>query len=187
MLECPACEEPTLTVIGSDADENNVGMRRYRCSDCRKSFTTLEVFFVDDEGDPDCFNQIALNQRLADREKYHRRVGVRKSYRPLKATDQITVLQRNPGVLTLRYKRNPRVSPRWSQCKRGHSFTPENTYINTYSGAQQCRSCRRITQKRWAERNPEKIRASRKAYDDTHREQKRIHDRLRRQVRKELS
>lgn len=179
LLECPNCEEPTLTVVGSDADENNIGIRRYQCAECRNKFTTLEAFFTDDEGDPDCFSQIALNQRLADREKYHRRVGVRKAMRPLKSTDQIRVT-RSTGMVTISYKRNPRVRPIWPECKRGHPFDEENTLINKTSGAQQCRRCRRINQRNWHERNREKVRQTQKRYDDSHREIKRENDRIRR-------
>jgi len=32
-------------------------------------------------------------------------------------------------------------------CKYGHEFTKENTYINTTSGARQCRECRKIDSK----------------------------------------
>lgn len=28
-----------------------------------------------------------------------------------------------------------------THCKRGHEFTPENTYINATSGSRQCRAC----------------------------------------------
>jgi hypothetical protein len=34
-----------------------------------------------------------------------------------------------------------------THCKRGHAFTPENTY--TYQGKRQCRACHRIT---WRQR-----------------------------------
>ena len=184
LLECPSCEEPTLTVVRSDADENNIGMRRYRCSECRQCFTTLEAFFVDDQGDPDCFNQIALNKRIGDREKYHRRKGNSKPRRPLKSTDQIRVTRTN-GSITLSYKRNRRVRPTFSECKRGHPFNAENTYINKSSGAQQCRACRRINQRTWNEKHREQRRAIVLAYDQAHREQKRISDRIRRQNKKE--
>lgn len=184
LLECPKCEEPMLTVVRSDVDENNIGMRRYQCEECRNKFTTLEVFFIDEEGDPDCFNQIALNQRLADREKYHRRHGLRKAKRPLKSTDQIRFFSR-PGRVVLDYKRNPRVRPIWPECKRGHPFNEENTCINKTSGAQQCKPCRRINQRNWHERNREKVRETQKKYDDGHREIKREKDRIRRRIAKE--
>lgn len=34
------------------------------------------------------------------------------------------------------------------QCKRGHRFTPDNTYINPTSGSRQCRTCRREDNRR---------------------------------------
>lgn len=172
LLECPDCEEPTLIVKRSDVDENNVGMRRYECQECRKTWTTIEVFFVDDQGDPDSFNQIALNVRIGDREKYHRQKGTTKPRRMLKATDEIRTRRKN-GRVTIYYHRNPRVRPIFTECHRGHSFTPENTYYNTSSGAQQCRACRRISQKAWNDRNRDRVRAMKRIGDRARRAAKR--------------
>lgn len=36
--------------------------------------------------------------------------------------------------------------PRKTHCKRGHEFTPENTYIVPGRGTRQCRACRRKQQ-----------------------------------------
>lgn len=185
LLECPECEEQTLTVERTDTNENNVGFRRYHCSECRKYWTTLEVFFTDDEGDPDSFNQIALNKRIGDREKYHRTKGT-VPRRPLKETDQIMVYQ-GKGSVTLRYLRSPRKKLVWTACRRGHPFDAKNTAINKTTGAQVCRICRRANQNRWSEKNRDKRKLSHAAYSATHKEQKRLSGQLYRQRRKELS
>lgn len=39
-----------------------------------------------------------------------------------------------------------------THCKRGHEFTPENTYLNPASGARVCRKCNLIHQRRSQER-----------------------------------
>ncbi len=38
-------------------------------------------------------------------------------------------------------KHGTHVQARKIKCKRGHEFTPENTYINPSSGGRQCRQC----------------------------------------------
>lgn len=185
LLECPECEEPTLTVERTDADENNIGFRRYNCSECKKYWTTLEVFFTDDEGNPDPFNSIALNKRIGDREKYHRTKGT-VPRRPLKETDRILVF-RGQGSVTLKYLRSPRKKLIWTACMRGHLFDAENTAIHKTTGAQVCKKCRRMSQQRWSERNREKRRLFNRQYSAAHKEQKRLSDRLYRQRRKELA
>lgn len=68
----------------------------------------------------------------------------------------------------------PRKGFRATHCKKGHEFTPENTYVYPGTGLRSCRKCKsdgekerywkdrkvRIVEHRaWKERNPEKIRA----------------------------
>lgn len=36
-----------------------------------------------------------------------------------------------------------------THCKRGHGFTPENTYINPASGNRSCRECSRAYKREW--------------------------------------
>jgi len=42
----------------------------------------------------------------------------------------------------VRHGTHPQASK--THCKRGHEFTPENTYINPTSGGRQCRACKRL-------------------------------------------
>ncbi|NGO47293.1 HNH endonuclease signature motif containing protein [Streptomyces ureilyticus] len=47
--------------------------------------------------------------------------------------------------------RNPAASK--THCKRGHAFTPENTYIEPGRGSRQCRKCRAANGQRRRQRN----------------------------------
>lgn len=144
MLDCPQCEDRTLSVVGTDVSDNNIGLRRYQCSECRNRYLTVESFFLDDNGDPDAFLQLALNTRLADREAHRRRTG-KKARRVLKPTDNLLLLQRN-GLTSIRYLRSAHQPTIFLECKRGHALEGDNLYVNPKSGARTCKACRRINQ-----------------------------------------
>jgi hypothetical protein len=48
---------------------------------------------------------------------------------------------------TLRGISSPAINARKTHCRRGHEFTPENTYIDR--GSRRCKACRRLIQNRW--------------------------------------
>jgi hypothetical protein len=48
---------------------------------------------------------------------------------------------------TLRGISSPAINARKTHCRRGHEFTPENTYIDC--GSRRCKACRRLIQNRW--------------------------------------
>lgn len=50
------------------------------------------------------------------------------------------------------WTRNPPARPRRTHCKRGHEFTPENTYIHPKRGTRHCRECGRRAQRRFKEK-----------------------------------
>lgn len=166
LLECPRCQTNTLIVVGSDANEANVGIRRYQCEDCRNRFTALEAFFLDDEGNEDCFLQLALNWRLHERENHERRTG-KKPRRQLKPTDSVVVRQGH-GTLAFTYHRSPRKKALFLVCKRGHELNDGNTYTNPYTKARTCLPCKRAYQrawnKRWRVANPELAKEKWKKY-----------------------
>lgn len=45
-------------------------------------------------------------------------------------------------------QRNGTVRVQLTHCKRGHEFTPENTYVNPAHGGRVCRKCQRLHQER---------------------------------------
>lgn len=47
-----------------------------------------------------------------------------------------------------------RLSERTVNCKRGHEFTPENTYIQKGTGRKSCKACRRDAYRRFLNDNP---------------------------------
>jgi hypothetical protein len=47
---------------------------------------------------------------------------------------------------------------RKTECKRGHPFTPENTYVTT-RGERRCRVCKRTDHKLWRQRRAERVAA----------------------------
>lgn len=50
-----------------------------------------------------------------------------------------------PGVVNLaRGNGDPARNARKTHCKRGHEFTPENTWISPTNGGRSCRACRKI-------------------------------------------
>lgn len=49
------------------------------------------------------------------------------------------------------YPLSPKLLPR-AKCRKGHEFTPENTYMDT-RGERRCRRCRQLTFRRWYEKN----------------------------------
>jgi hypothetical protein len=51
---------------------------------------------------------------------------------------------------TLRGISSPAINARKTHCRRGHEFTPENTYIDR--GSRRCKACRRLIQNRWTDR-----------------------------------
>lgn len=146
-LECPRCETDTLIVIGSDVTEQNVGLRRYRCDECRNTFSTVESFFTDDEGNEDCFLQLAMNVRLRDREAHQRRTG-KKPRRQLKPSDRLATVYM-PGRVMLTYVRTPRAKAVFLECKRGHRLEGDNVRINTTTGNRYCVTCNRASQYEW--------------------------------------
>jgi hypothetical protein len=42
---------------------------------------------------------------------------------------------------------------RWTHCKVGHRYTPENTYTNPTTGKRECLTCKRRKERRWKEEN----------------------------------
>lgn len=51
--------------------------------------------------------------------------------------------------------RQPRIYTKKDACKRGHEFTPENTYVIPATGQRTCRECKRDDVRRYRERNRE--------------------------------
>lgn len=149
LLECPKCVENTLEVVASDVDEQNIGLRRYQCKECRNRFTTVETFFTDLSGDEDPFLNLALNYRLAERAAHYRRTGT-KPRRQLKPTDSL-VLETDNGTITIRYKRSWRDGRLvFLVCKRGHSLEDKtNVYVNPRTRVRTCKKCRAINQARF--------------------------------------
>lgn len=48
-----------------------------------------------------------------------------------------------------------RLGRRMSACRRGHPFTPENTYVQK-RGSRVCRTCIRAAQRRWWQQRPDR-------------------------------
>lgn len=58
-----------------------------------------------------------------------------------------------PRVNVLRGESPSAVVVRTNHCKRGHEFTPDNTYLRPDGGGRQCRTCNHLrARKRWANR-----------------------------------
>ena len=68
-----------------------------------------------------------------------------------------------------------------THCKRGHEFSPENTYINPGSGKRKCRECQRVGQRAWQQANLEKCREIQRAWRQTNPEKHRENSRRHRQ------
>lgn len=147
-LECPNCAENTLETIGSDVVDSDVGVRRYRCEECRHVYTSVETFIVDDEGNEDCFRQLALNVRLREREKHQKLTG-HQPRRQLKATDSLRV-ERSQGRVTITYVRSPKMKAVFLMCKNGHKLEGDNVGINTTTGNRLCLTCKRNYQRDWS-------------------------------------
>lgn len=71
--------------------------------------------------------------------------------------------------------RNPTADARKAQthCKRGHAFTPENTYITDNGKGRMCASCGRENNRQWREANRERRLAYMREWNAAHRERKR--------------
>ena len=149
-LECPRCELDTLEVYGTDVTDAGIGLRRYRCQECRNTFSTVEAFFTDDEGEEDCFLQLAENVRIRDRETHQRRTG-KPPRRQLKPTDALRV-ERSDGRITISYVRRPKVKSIYLLCKRGHELRDENVGINSTTKNRFCMQCKRDYQRDWQRR-----------------------------------
>lgn len=166
LLECPRCVTNTLEVEQSDVDEvQNIGIRRYRCKDCRHRFTFVEVLFEDPSGDPDPFLQLAANVRWKDREARYRK-DRKQPRRQMKVTDSIE-LTRERGQVTLRYKRSKRKKQVFLVCKRGHELKGNNVYITPSTGARVCLPCRRAYQRNWV-KQPHVKERRRQQWQTTH-------------------
>lgn len=50
-----------------------------------------------------------------------------------------------------------------THCKRGHEWTPENTYTNPTTGARRCRTCYDAVFGRWSEEHRDEVNAQRRA------------------------
>ena len=147
-MECPNCEDTTLQAMRPGSEQLEVGLviHRYICADCRRTYTSVESLFEDDEGDPDSFLNLALNARLRDRENRYRRLGT-KPRRQLKPVDHLAV-HRKPGLVSIRYVPSPHVKALFLTCKNGHDLNEVGIYLKS-DGARVCLPCKRKYQREW--------------------------------------
>lgn len=143
----------------SDIEDEGIGLRRYMCLDCRRTFLSIEALFIGADGDEDAFRALAANLRWRNRERYWKKRGRKPPMRVVKESDSLQV-QVRPGFLSI--KHIPAKQPKrvFLRCQRGHDMTvAENVYTfkrKTPDGGivlnRQCKPCRKAYQSKYAKR-----------------------------------
>ena len=130
---CPACGHVRSTRISNGWSEPDDHYLRYKkCLGCKGTFTTIEVLVP---ADRTTFYRLDYSGREYRRE-YWRKHNAKT---PLRLTTQ--------GSDQIQVKVRVYKAKSANECRRGHQFTPENTYIEK-RGGRNCRTCQRDKMRR---------------------------------------
>ena len=114
---CPECGGPYTEVRNSNHDTEGNKIRYRNCQECGHWFSTAEV--------------------VVKGFSFHRaKAGDREN---LRTTREYIKLSQTPHSLVLTVVPAKLVN----RCRKGHDFTPENTYIQPGRGSRACRTCMR--------------------------------------------
>ena len=142
-VECPECGGMFTKVQQSNLDIENNRVRARVCQDCDHLFSTVELVVP------------GLSFARTQRSRRHDARIV---------TPQYVSVRPNAASVTV-FVVEPKVS---DTCRRGHPWTPENTYIHPRRQTRTCRECRLINAREryhHARRKaPESIKAEQRAY-----------------------
>ena len=115
---CPECGGPYTEVRNSNHDTEGNKIRYRHCADCDHWFSTAEVVVKGFS-----FHRAKAGDRL--------NLRTTREYIKVNTTPTTTTLTVVPAKLI-------------NRCRRGHDFTPENTYVQPKSGGRACRTCMRM-------------------------------------------
>ena len=132
--QCPECGSTHSSSLQRGwAEPNDDYIRRRECAECGVRFVTVEVVVPTDET---TFYRLDYRGREWRRENYRVKYSKTRRRLPVQHSDFLLV--------SVKVKPNPKLER--NICKRGHPFTPENTYVNPASGSRTCVLCRQIRQ-----------------------------------------
>jgi hypothetical protein len=137
---CPECGSTSSNSVerGWSEPEDHF-IRRRKCQECDVRFVTAEVVVPTEDT---TFYRLDYRGREWRRENYRVKYSKTKQRLPIQHSDQL--------FIKVRVAPNPALER--NICKRGHAFTPENTY--TYPGGnRQCRLCRQVRQRHYYNRD----------------------------------
>ena len=114
---CPECGGPYTEVRNSNHDSEGNKIRYRHCQECDHWFSTAEVVV----------KGFSFHRAKATSAK---KLRTTREYIKVSTTPNSTVLTVVPAKPI-------------NRCRRGHDFTPENTYVQPKRGTRACRTCMR--------------------------------------------
>ena len=134
---CPECGSTRSRSMNRGWSEPDDNFLRHRyCEECDCRFVTVEVVVPTEDT---TFYRLDYRGREWRRENYRAKYSKTKHRLPIQHSD----------LLTVKIKVTPNPALERNICKRGHPFTPENTYVYPNTGQRSCKLCRQVRQRNY--------------------------------------